>query len=406
MRINGRKVLSDSENPAHYIPESVAVAGLVNGRLLRQRPTHLEDHPLKGKYLIGADGDLLLESGRYAPGEMDQGFDVSIIGSARHRLFRESTSSPLQGMLFMPPDEQRHGPSTDYRVYRASAGGPVEDSEASDKVHRNLLGSDMPSGLIKALRGQVNIDSPQGGYAGLYTPQSGLVTVSQQNGSGNRSVLIHELGHRADYRSHLAEGEVDAAPRVPAQTHPNPRLEGIADGFDDRYSSRRVGTGDFSHVTDTGGYTTRFIGQTTGGIRNRWSDSERAIYAAARAHFSETGENPTIEGKDGVVVKNNTDEYLHMMQRISPHARKALMENNDDTDTHGPLWNTAQQASRLYLSNRKIGTQLSLLPGMDRDLYDDPYANGVSAEQHAKTVEDELAAQKQRRRDINGIIEE
>ena len=390
--------MSDSENPAHYTPESVAVAGLVNGRLLHQRPTHLEDHPLKGKYLIGADGDLLLESGRYAPGEMDQGF--------------ESSSSPLQGMLFMPPDEQRHGPSTDYRVYRASAGGPVEDSEASDRVHRNLINSDMPSGLIKALRGQVLIDLPQGGYAGSYTKRSGLVTVSQSKSSPwpsphDSSTLIHELGHRADYRSHLAEGgEVDAAPRVPAQTHPNPRTEGIADGFDDRYSSRRVGTGDFSHVTDTGGYTTRFSGQTTGGIRNHWSDSERAIYAAARAHFSETGENPTIEGKDGVVVKNNTDEYLHMMQRISPHARKALMENNYHTDIHGPLWDTAQQASRLYLSNRKIGTQLSLLSGMDRDLYDDPYANGVSAEQHAKTVEDELAAQYQRRRDINGIIEE
>ena len=234
-------------------------------------------------------------------------------------------------------------------------------------------------------RSQVNIEPDDGETGGWYTTSSGVISLAD-NGTRTHDpfTLIHELGHRADYRSHLAEGLSSPAPRVPALTHPNPRLEGIADGFYDRYSARHVGTGNFSHITNTGGYTTGYRGHTKEG--RTWSDSDRAIYAAARAHFAETGENPTVPSKapDGVSVLNNTDEYLHMMQRTSPHARKALMENDHLTETHGPLWSAAQNASRRYLADRKVGTQLSLIPGMEKDIYDDPYADGVSAEEHVK----------------------
>jgi hypothetical protein len=377
-------------------------------------------------------------------------------------------ASPLQGMLF-DPSELDKGRDAAVAQHTVKGTGFVANKDNESVVRRELEESAMPTDLIKSLAGETTVQGggpgPEPGKdaSGWYSgyAEGGPITVKTgADSKPNYGTLIHEMGHRADFRSYGAEGpDSKHEPTVPALPHPNPRLEGIADGFVDRYLTRKAGQGDYAHIADDNrGYTINYDGSNQFG--HKWTDAHRAVYAASRAHFAETGENPTVPGIEGFDVKENTPEYLHMMTRTSPHARQALMQHNYQTNYHGPLWDAAAQASRNYLSTRKVGTQLGMFDevvaatdstpdgprstyrehpvgfavrssllspegaatehdrkvktlsafqppeghvlykgaprhrSMDRELYDDPYANGVSQEQHAKVVASELAATK------------
>lgn len=427
--------------------------GLVNGRVLRQNPLHLVDHPLAGGYVEHDDGKIGLEQGTYTPSKAKE-FGL--------------LDTPLQGVLFDSGSEQfsprRRQLAEQHHV--VVSGSPYTFPSESEKgaLQNRLIHSDMPSELIDSLKGLTVLERARNpanpDWAGWYNYDKDTVHVHLRGKEPiPANTVIHELGHRADFRSHLAMDDESLA--VPPFVQPNPRLEGIADAFPDRYLHRRTDMPTSTHISDTG-YSTQYDG-LVGTKGRQWTDTERAIYAAARAHFTNTGENPTIPGVINHVVKDNSDEYLHMMQRTSPHARKALMQlapQIQDSPTSS-LWGVASAASRRYLSDRKVGTQLSmlkevsavtdstpdgpvstyhhhpvgfivdpsLLPGeaavsaqehadritsnfplpkghaldeftttsLNRDLYDDPYADGVSHEQHAATVANELAAERHRR---------
>jgi hypothetical protein len=471
--------------------------GLLNGRLLRQPPRSANGNPFAGKYMNTENGGIQTEGGVYDKDEFEQHTAVASKGlkhiqnendldgddedeANEAKDYQRRFTSPLQGMLFDPSEsrEDREDALRQHYVSTYAHGDQTHDyhSDTEDEVHHQINRSNMPNELVKALGGLTSVKrggpEPMGGWYSGYIPGGPITLKSDRTGIGvNHDTTIHELGHRADFRSHNAEGGMEGrhSIAVPPTVSANPRLEGIADGFMDRYSNARMRPflnayapqthGEWSHLSNSG-YSVGFDGtlETPTRNNNTWNDEERAVYGAARAHFGKTGENPTIPGMEGVTVKQNSDEYLHMMLRTSPHARQALMAHNDYTDTHGPLWNAASRASRWYLGTRKVGTQLSMLDevqtttnstpdgpsptihdhtagytvrhsllspegqaaeqqrkenmvssfqppeghslvtgtsvSMDRAVYDDPYANGVSQEQHAKTVASELASVK------------
>jgi hypothetical protein len=426
------------------------------------------------------NGGVQTEGGWYDKDEFEQHADVASKGiehikntmgvdDADAKDHQRRFASPLQGMLFDPSEsyEDRDHAVQHHYVSTYAHGDKTHDYDPSteESVQNQIRWSAMPTELVKSLGGLTSVQrGGPGDLLGWYQSHvpGGPITarVDSAHDLPSPNTTLHELGHRADFRSYNAEGtdKDRAAPTVPPLVHPNPRLEGIADGFVDRYGKRNKDD-EWSHLNS--GYGLGFPGRADSPLRHQthWHDQDRAVYGAARAHFDKTGENPTIPGMEGVTVKQNDDEYLHMMQRTSPHARQALMAHNQLTNTHGPLWNAASQASSRYLSTRKVGTQLSMLDevqattdsapndssptyhthtvgyavrhsllspdgqvaeqqrkekmvssfqppeghapdgwsgaeSMDRHLYDDPYANGVSHEQHAKTVASELASVK------------
>lgn len=365
------------------------------GRLLRQSPLHLVDHPLAGKYVERDDGRIGLEQGNYDPSRAKE---LGLL------------DTPLQGVLFAPSqfdDPRRRQLAEQHDLMLSGSPYTFPSTSQKDDFQQRLMWTDMPSGLIDSLKGLTVIEgegSNRPNNAGWYNPDNDSVHVHLPRGAGLAGsdtfadTLLHELGHRADFRFHL-DGLGGDSPTVPPLVYPNPRLEGIADGFADRYLRRRTGTTS-THISDSG-YSTQYDGivGTLGRKERQWTDLERAIYASARAHFTNTGENPTVPGLvdsgPASIVKDNSDEYLHMMQRTSPHVRRALMQldipSTSGTDHPTPLWNLASAASSRYLEGRRIGTQLSLLKEVgNRELYDDPYADGVSHEEHAATVSKEL----------------
>lgn len=437
---------------------------------LMRRPTTFRDRsegymeaPNGGMYINGSgyDADEVAMYTRIAAGGVQKiqnelGYDLEEAEDHHKRW-----GQPLQGMLFDPTGigeshEERRAAAQHHSVMLKRPGqDATEDEYQSLTVKAQMMKSRMPADLIRGLAGETTVlADPNFGtkrFDGWYSPKPGgpvTVRLNPDKPIPSQETLIHELGHRADFRSHGDDSDanidyIDDVVAVPITTYPNPRLEGIADGFTDRYLGVQFDdmTDDvFRHITRTG-YSTAYSGPVN--VFDRWNDRDRAIYAASRAHFSETGENPTA---------GSPSEYLHMMLRTSPHARRALMENNQAVSwpegSHGSLWGEAKRSSDEYLASRKVGTQLSMLKELvaitdstptedrptfrehtlgfvptegeyqapsfnppeghlmvhwrDSDLshpvYDDPYAGHLSSEQHSKIMADEMdALEKQRK---------
>ena len=180
------------------------------------------------------------------------------------------------------------------------------------------------------------------------------------------------MGHRAHFRVEQEEGTGRdlASSRLQGA---DPRLEGIADAFDDRYSG--VSHPDFRHHTYRNeGYSTQHW-QEQGGTRAA-RDRNAAIYTATRAHFAKTGEVVPIG------LSHSHDEYLDRLVSTSPHAVKALRQTG--------LKHVAAQAVERYRNTRFAGFQHELPfrgtpANAGKIVYDIPETHGSLGPQFGKT---------------------
>lgn len=361
---------------------------LLNKSLLQQPPLKPEDSRYDirvGEHFMSPDGRLQYSSK----------FKTSPINPEQRM---------SQGTLFHPSEFRK-----DDEARREEAVGSHEvwqgkgETGAETDVFNALRNSLMPTGMIKALRGVTSVKEKLGirgiGAGGYYNPNNALTMGSdtgrivlkrQQKGDSdsgssiNGGNFIHELGHRADYRSLNAElprrGDKDPYKRRLLLSRnregsgPNPVSEGHADGFADRY----------------------FNGQKFSGYEKYkgWGDYDRATYVAARAHFAATGENTR---------DSSSDEFFHRMLNTSPHAVKAL-QNYTGTDQRQNLIDqistimgesvpnrgleAAQKAAERYKFTRKVGTQLSLLgPEYEHDVFDIPESHKPADGVQMPTIE-------------------
>jgi hypothetical protein len=272
--------------------------------------------------------------------------------------FLDAHALPTQGMLFHPsdtPTPDRVAAANEHSVhfaptndFLASPEGARQDDarrEVSYSVRGAMHNSRMPTELISALKGRTTTTDYIKGAGGFYAPDTGEVWArsfyrpGETDGLPTRvddATILHELGHRADFRSQGFEGPKGfRRPRL-VDSGPEPQFEGVADGLADRWSSYPPASGQYRRFQTTGYSTTP---------DRHWDDTGRAVYAAARAHAQETGENPPA-GK-------GADEYLHRMMMTSTPAVRALRQTG--------LKDVGAAAVDRYKETRRVGTQLSMI---------------------------------------------
>lgn len=360
-------------NPDHH--------GLINGRVLRQPPTGPFGFPNEK-----IDSEV--------PGQMKL-FDEPEVFEPREKAINGH-------MFFVRPDKAQR-----------KAQGNYPDEWFIDKQNNTLFDSRMPNDLIKAVSGDTSVGAKlidaNGGpkYSGIYQPHTGDIVVRN---SYKDKVLLHELGHRADWRSMDAEGyrkgesgeDTSARWRRPVAggssslftnnetPDADPRSEGIADGFYDRYGDRQSENETLSDLAQDYEYLGDRHSSYSTNYQN-WSPLGRAVYGSARAHFQQTGENPPAK---------NVNEYMFQMMATSPHARNALRDHRSlvpakdagsftvpehpSQQEYSPeLLNAASDAAERYIGSRKVGTQLSLFGDSDTDVHDIPneISGGLSVPQ-------------------------
>lgn len=339
---------------------------ILSGGALRRPPRSLTPKALKqGEYVLGDDAPLgngVLQGMLFNPGDYAE--------THEERMNILHKNNPVSLHLSEDQEDNLHGeslysedPDQAYENmrnnYEREAGGVWKQALAYSRIPRELLTQlHGKTSIVPSLHYDKNIKNDNG----IYHPTTGEITqraVSHPDYLGvsvasNSDTALHETGHRADFRSLDSEGAMSIARRKKLTdvggTHPNPRAEGIADGFVDRYGTQedRSRVGEFHHFKNTG-YSTS---------NSDWQEDMRAaaVYAASRAHFTHTGENPTGE---------DYDEYLHKMLNISPHAVAALQQTG--------LEDVAKEAAERYKGTRVSGRQLSLFgPSHEYDLYDIP----------------------------------
>lgn len=289
--------------------------------------------------------------------------------------FLNRHTRPQQGRLFPPkvgtgsevlPRLQAVDDLNDQHEQYMPAGsdGQMALSRMRQTLTDSLAYSRMPGELIRALGGRTSFTNDLSErHAGDYNPSTGDIRL-RPNASG--ATVIHEMGHRADWRSHNAEGfngrlRADR-PFTPSSTITrqvaNPRAEAIADGFVDRFSGR-------DSDVDRQGYRGY----------SRWTSEDHAVYTAVRGHFAATGDNSTnssdLHGRYG----EDEAALMHRLVSTSPHARAAL-------EQAGPrMVAQADGMARRFLGSREVGHQLSMqFEGVPhRPVYDIPESHKLSA---------------------------
>jgi len=235
----------------------------------------------------------------------------------------------------------------------------LPQAEAEKRTHEALLSTKMPSTMLSKAATNISYtpakDYPQ--WSGEYFPEGDTVAF---NTKSHHDVFddelpiwaTHELGHKVDNK-HRSTTDIDflAANRPEKRSvnfpTPDPRLEGVADGFMDRYAGNNVG---FGHQTST----------SYGKYAKDWTPAEQAIYHASRAHTAVTGQSIALD-KPG---EHPEGTFLHKLSAQSPQVGKALKETG--------FGDVAQQEIDKFKSTRKVGTQLSFFGDADYDVYDFP----------------------------------
>lgn len=222
------------------------------------------------------------------------------------------------------------------------------------------------------------------------------------NPYGFPRVMLHELGHKLDYRMHDVEARsgwgdvfklhVNTRPDASGEWEPDPRTEGVADAISFRYRSLRDGgylrkdvrEGDFSHISDYGNYaSSHYLRRTPlhgGGPEDKFSPLDRAVYIATRAHAEKTGEIFHIKPNDaGQYDEKGKFEYLHRLVSTSPHAAAALTQHRSGVSGEldsGPL-RAALQAMNSYrverLRTHGFNAPHPQLPGLEDPVSDETY---------------------------------
>lgn len=258
-----------------------------------------------------------------------------------------SLNKPLQGS-FLPRNSEEELRDREKALDKHTViNGTTEDNNT---LRKYLGTSGIPTHLLKELGGEVQIkEEEEMGARGIYYPSTGKIGVDHRVLDPKSSTIMHELGHRGDYNSILRKhADLGESATFGRSLSANPRSEGIADGFRDRFFHGNPDQ--FGRFKTTGYSSSR--------RKDGWNDESRAIYSVSRAHFSQTGENV-------VQSNNNENEYMHKMLNTSPHAVKALEQND--------LIEVGNHMSEAYKQTRKVGTQMSLLdPSHEYDIYDIP----------------------------------
>ena len=261
---------------------------------------------------------------------------------------------PAQGRLFNP-----HELAEDNRRLLGPQRLIATDSFAEDLRDKGLRDSTIPSSHLQprstprgtALPGTEITTQNQGrdwagsGASGWYqgpanTFKNDIIAVDPK-GQHPTDTLIHEMGHRR----HIGEFKDPMDPLMshPSGMNPDPLKEGAADAYEDRYagpkagqvsamrSSIELGNPKFESYQFTGYSTNAQLAEQRG-----WDNPDRALYAAVRAHGSETGEqalyvptapHPAEGGGHGVGTTRPTmDATLHHLVTTSPHAAQALKD--------------------------------------------------------------------------------
>jgi hypothetical protein len=233
--------------------------------------------------------------------------------------------------------------------------------------------------------------------AGVQSPpqpsKSDVLAVSPFSPDASHT-FVHEAGHR----NQLGAQPGFAPTEHPMGKNPDPLLEGVADGYVDRYggsgsSNVRAmkadiesggkpqrglpqGRGKFSSYDDpSAGYSTN----EKRAEALDWTPPERALYAASRAHASETGEQhlwqrqnyveePPEEGftvpqiveswdKGGMA---DVDASLHHLLNAGPHAAQALADTG--------LTEVGEAASRRHMDRRLLSEGQSVQDSLFQEI--------------------------------------
>jgi hypothetical protein len=307
------------------------------------------------------EGAVEMNGGWYEPDELDAHTDAAKAGPQavldrgysdtpkEADRFVQRFTAPLQGALFGDPGEDQDERSK-ATFWHADIGDQQES--ANPRIRKALADSRMPNSLIKALGGISRTDLNNGGkgYSGAYEGETNTVLFAPDK--VNQRVTLHELGHRGDFIANAPFTRPDdyrngpgVVPARAGSGGANARLEGVADGLEDRYATVVPNTpGDYAHFRHTG-YSTQYPGwQSPVSATGEWEPTwNNATYAAARSHAYETGEVPT---------EVTAPAYLHMMRNISPYAREAWKQ-------HG-MEGVVDSAANQYLRSRRVGIQQSM----------------------------------------------
>jgi len=340
-------------------------------RMLRRPPTlpsGAASAIRPGEHMPLSDGGLHLDGGRYDADELalygpiakrgtQSAFDNGIVETEEEaQRFVQRHGQPTQGVLFPNYGEDtgervaaadRHPHSVTADMTRHSREQYSDFHEKGGRALRQAItGSRMPNELIGALGGRTTLSwTPGSEGGGSYHPESGAITLHTIAKPGtdpadpgfgvSRDTTLHELGHRADWRAHRTEGSWDRTTAMGSMRNPEPRSEGVADGFADRYAATQYPN--FEHHSG--------LQQGYGTQSRYWqTDTDRAVYSASRAHTSATGELANAETPTAL---------LHKLMSTSPHAVRALRQNG--------LKQAGAEAYDAYRESRKAGKQLSML---------------------------------------------
>lgn len=236
----------------------------------------------------------------------------------------------------------------------------VNKKKVTNFVHKALMGTKMPSTMLSKLSDVhtsfTPVDNPR--WAGEYFPQGNTVAYNTKQNVMNDDFSMwntHELGHAMDHKTTGGKhveflSEERRAPKDGGMWSPDPRLEGVADGFMDRYST---GTTGFKHQTSS----------SYGKGVSSWSPAETAVYHATRAHTARTGEHIASDYSG----EHPEGEFLHKLSGRGSHVMEALKNSG--------LGDIARQEMDKWKSTTKTGTQLSLFGDTDYDTYYTPVSH-------------------------------
>lgn len=283
--------------------------------------------------------------------------------------FWHSEGNPVEGHhVTMPSQGRLFDPDVHEGIQRLELGAKrmpgfdaygdvAEESKANSIRNSALASSVIPTSHLQPRQMRSGGEAPESrfvvehglqnkGALGHYTGpvlgphQTDYVTIDPEGPQLDKTTQ-HELGHR----HHLATRGIDEqAIHHPQSRFPDPVMEAHADAYVDRYGgpgSPQVRSmkrdldysGQKFKSYQYTGYSTRYQAPNP---HNDWTQTDRALYAGTRAHYSETGEHtnylptPQAAGENQREASKPSsptlDATIHSLLSNSPHAAQAMRQ--------------------------------------------------------------------------------